>query len=60
MTGIWEKAKSSKKRIALPEGSEERTLRAAAIVKEKGYAEPVLVGIEDIIKSAAKKINVNI
>jgi phosphotransacetylase (EC 2.3.1.8) len=60
MTGIWEKAKSSKKRIALPEGSEERTLRAAEIVKEKGYAEPVLVGIEDIIKSAAKKINVNI
>ena len=60
MTRIWEKAKSEKKKIALPEGSEERTLKAAAIVKEKLYAEPLLIGDEEKIKNSAKKFNVNI
>jgi phosphate acetyltransferase len=60
MTSIWEKAKSLNKKIALPEGSEERTLQAALTVKEKKYAEPLLIGNEEKIKAAAKKINLDI
>ena len=60
MTNIWEKAKKNKKVIALPEGSEERTIKAAGIIKKEGLAEPVLIGIKEIIQASAKKLNVDL
>lgn len=41
---LKEKARNNKQRIVLPEGYEERTLRAADIVLEEGFAEIILIG----------------
>lgn len=39
-----EKAGQSKQRIVLPEGQEERTLRAADVILEEGFADIILIG----------------
>jgi len=49
---IWEKARSAKKRIVLPEGDEPRTIEAAAIVAREGLAEPILLTPELIREKA--------
>ncbi len=41
---IKENAKKQVKRIVLPEGEEERTLKAAEIVLQNGYADIILIG----------------
>ena len=42
--GIKAKAKANKQHILLPEGEEERTVQAAAIIKEQGLADVTLFG----------------
>jgi len=49
------KAKENKKRIVLPEGLEERTLKAADIIIGEDFAEIVLIGNPDEIKALASK-----
>ncbi len=44
MRPIFERAKESPKRVIYAEGEDPRVLRAAQIVVEDGYAEPVLIG----------------
>lgn len=53
METIWKKAKCDKKVIALPEGSEPRTVRAAEIIKKEGLAEVILIGSESAINKTA-------
>lgn len=60
MEGIWAKAKSNKKRILLPEGTEERTIQAAAIVVKEGIADLALLGNEKEIRAAADKLGVSL
>ena len=43
---IKAKAKSNKKFILLPEGTEERTIQAAALITEEGIAKVALMGDE--------------
>ena len=43
-----EAARADKKRIVLPEGDEPRTVKAAAVIKDEGIAEPVLLTKEMI------------
>ncbi|MCF7927587.1 MAG: phosphate acetyltransferase [Spirochaetales bacterium] len=51
-----EKARSLENRLVLPEGTEERTVQAAAkLMSEKLAAQVVLVGVEEEVKAAAKK-----
>ena len=50
---IKEKAKNAQKRIVLPEGDEERTLKAADIVIQEGLAKIILIGNRDKILSDA-------
>ena len=50
---VKEKAKKNVKRIVLPEGDEARTVRAAAILKAEGIAEPVLLGAPEAIAATA-------
>ena len=45
---IREKAKADVKRIALPEGDEPRTVKAAEIIRAEGLAEPILITPESI------------
>ncbi|MDR1113351.1 MAG: phosphate acetyltransferase [Bacteroidales bacterium] len=50
---IKEKAKKANKKIVLPEGEEERTLKAADSVIEGGYASLILLGNRALIKQKA-------
>ncbi|WP_027634184.1 phosphate acetyltransferase [Clostridium hydrogeniformans] len=60
MKKIWEDAKSDVKRIVLPEGDEERTLKASEDIKKEGLAEVILVGNLKSIEEKAKNIGVNL
>ena len=52
-------ARQNKKRIVLPEGTEERTLRAADILANEEIAEILLLGNPEIILSEARKHNLS-
>lgn len=60
MQKIKDKARSSLKTIALPEGSERRNLLAAEIVTREKLAYVVLLGNEEEIRGEAKKHNADI
>lgn len=60
MDEIWKKAKANKKTIVLPEGEEERTLKASAKIVEEGLANLVLVGNEKVIREKAASLGVNL
>ncbi|MCU4157673.1 phosphate acetyltransferase [Carboxylicivirga sp. A043] len=50
---LKQRASENKKRIVLPEGLEERTLRAANTILTEGFAEVILIGNPDKVKDAA-------
>ena len=52
---IKEKARSSVKRIVLPESEDERTIRAAAKALEEKLADIILIGDEAVVKADAEK-----
>ncbi|NCC79616.1 MAG: phosphate acetyltransferase [Clostridia bacterium] len=55
-----ELAKSDLKKIVLPEGNEERNLKAAEIIHSEKIAEVILVGNREEIETNAKKFGANI
>ena len=55
ITEIIERAKANKQRIVLPEGPEERTLKAANLVLTEGIADLILLGNPEEIKNLAKE-----
>jgi len=57
---IYERAKANPQRIILPEGNDERVLRAADVILKKGYAKLVIIGDEKQIASDAKKFGVDL
>jgi phosphate acetyltransferase len=57
---LMDKASRNPQRIVLPEGTEERILRAADIVLRRGAAKVVLLGNEQTIKDNASKCGVDI
>jgi phosphate acetyltransferase len=60
MESIKQKAKNDKKRILLPEGSEERTVQAVKTIMEEGLADVTLLGSEAEIRESAKKFGVSL
>ncbi|MDD3401259.1 MAG: phosphate acetyltransferase [Eubacteriales bacterium] len=58
MDSIKVKAKADKKNVLLPEGTEERTVQAAAIIAREGIANVTLFGKRDQIEMIANKYNV--
>ncbi|MDU1889745.1 MAG: phosphate acetyltransferase [Dysgonomonas sp.] len=54
---IVERAKSDKQRIVLPEGTEERTLKAADELLKDGVADIILIGDQDVINKSAESLN---
>ncbi len=52
---VKEKAKGQMQRIVLPEGTEERTIKAADIVLKEGLAEIILIGNPDEIHHLASE-----
>jgi phosphate acetyltransferase len=57
---ICKRAQEDKKRIVLPEGEEERTIRASEIIKNNSLAEVVLVGNKSAIQTKAADFGVNL
>ncbi len=57
---IRERARKNPKRIVLPEGEEERTIKATARVLKEEIAEIILLGKESKIKDKAQSLNVDI
>ena len=57
---LTEKARAAKKRIVLPEGSEPRTVAAAAICGRRGIARCVLLGKPSEVRAAAKSQDVEL
>ena len=56
MDEIKNKARANLKRIVLPEGTEERTVRAAAIIAKEGLAEVILIGSPYEVKKQSPDI----
>jgi len=57
---IINRAKSGEtKRIVFPEGEEPKIIRAAAIIKDEGIAEPILMGRPDRIKGTIDELGLN-
>lgn len=59
MDSIWEKAKSKRKRIVLPEGLDERTLEAAEKVIKEGIADITVLGNPKVIESKASGLDLS-
>ncbi|MBU5482745.1 phosphate acetyltransferase [Clostridium sp. MSJ-11] len=60
MNEIWQKAKANRKRIVLPEGEEERNIKACEMITKNGLADVVLVGNEANIKKMASDLGVSV
>ncbi len=60
MDKIKEKAKTNMKKVVLPEGSEPRTIQAAAKITEQGIAQVVLIGnMEEIKKNNTNNVDLS-
>jgi len=57
---IREKAKKNPKIIVLPEGEEPRMIKAAETIINEGFASLILLGREEIIKSKAQELGVEL
>jgi len=57
---LFERARSNKKRIVLPESSDERILRAAEIILLRDVAEIILLGNEDELRENALRLGLDI
>ena len=53
---IRARAASSPKHIVLPEGEDERTIRAASLCRHENLAQLTLIGAEDVIRDKASRI----
>ncbi|MCK8827244.1 phosphate acetyltransferase [Natroniella acetigena] len=57
---IYQQARSEKKRIVLPEGTDSRMVKATPIILEEEIAEVILLGEEDVIKQVAADNDVDL
>lgn len=57
---LVEDARRANRRIVLPEGTEPRTITAAAIAQERGIARCVLLGAPDQVNEQARKLGVKL
>jgi phosphate acetyltransferase len=57
---IKEQAKKRKKTVVLPDALDERTLRAARIIKDEEIANPVLIGDEQVLRAKALSLTIGL
>src|ERR1041385_9505482 len=64
VTGIVEscvvRARSACKRLVLPEGHDERIMRAARHLKDDGIARPILLGRVEALHEAARRAGISL
>lgn len=58
--GLVERARAHRKTIVLPEGSDDRILRAAAVVLSRGIADLVILGEEEQVRARAHELGADI
>ena len=58
--GLIERARSDRKRVVLPEGDDDRVLRAASTVLARGIADLVILGDEQAIRARAAELGLDI
>ncbi|MCK9915379.1 MULTISPECIES: phosphate acetyltransferase [Microbacterium] len=58
--GLIERARADRKRIVLPEGDDDRVLRAAATVLARGVADLVILGDEQAVRGRAMTLGIDI
>ena len=57
---LYAKARANVKTVVLPESDDERILRAAAIIKQSGAANLILLGREDEVQKSASKLGLDL
>ena len=57
---LRERARSDRKRIVLPEGDDDRILKSAGRVLQRGIADLTILGDESQIRSRAAELGVNL
>ncbi len=57
---LLERARAAKKRIVLPEGSDDRVLRAAATLLQREVAELIILGAESDVRSRAAELGLDL
>ena len=57
---LYAKARANIKTVVLPESDDERILRAAAIIKQSGAANLILLGREDEVQKSASKLGLDL
>ncbi|WDG17305.1 phosphate acetyltransferase [Microbacterium sp. Clip185] len=58
--GLVERARANRRRIVLPEGDDDRVLRAAATVLARGIADLIILGEEIEVRSRALELGIDI
>jgi phosphate acetyltransferase len=59
LADIKNRSKSLKRRIVLPDATDERAIRAARIIADEGIATPILIGPKDLIVSQAARSGIS-
>ena len=57
---LYAKARANVKTVVLPESDDERILRAAAIIKQSGAANLILLGRQDEVQKSASKLGLDL
>ena len=57
---LYAKARANVKTVVLPESDDERILRAAAIIKQSGAANLILLGQQDEVQKSASKLGLDL
>ena len=60
MKGLEARAKADPRRVVLPEANEEKIIRAAREVRDRGVAIPLLVGEPGAVAATAQAIGVSL
>jgi malate dehydrogenase (oxaloacetate-decarboxylating)(NADP+) len=58
LQGIFQKVRSTPKRVVFAEGEEEKSIRAAVAFEQAGYGTPVLVGREERVRETLNAMGV--
>ncbi len=59
MNLIYDRLQAKPKRLVLAEGEEEQMIRVARQWKDNGYGQPILVGRDNVIRDAMKRMGVD-
>jgi phosphate acetyltransferase len=59
MDEIKQAISNKKVKIVLPEGTDERVLKAARMLHEEGIVTPILIGAKELVEVAANQASIN-